>query len=510
MKKIILMIVVLLGIFIPTKIYALEDSFYEGEYIPNAYIKKIKDNTGKYEQMRVFRRNGDNRVVYCLELWNKMNSNKSIVGYDINQANHLGIDNYKWQRISLLAYYGYGYNNHNDLKWYAITQFMIWETLEENSTIYFTDTLNGNRVDLYTKEIDELNNLVNRHSLTPNVATNITANRGNKMIIYDHSNAIQEYDIIPSEGVVIHERVDNRFTFSTSIPGKSTIRLVKKAKLYSNSPTVYIDNNGQNLLLPGYFTPIERIINITIPITDVIINKLDLETKSSISQGEASLAGTEFKIYDYNNNYVGTEVVDENSQIVLKNIGYGIYHLEETKPGKGYLINNDKIFITVNQSSNSFNIYNKVITNQIKINKYLKNNDGTIEPEEATFEIFNKNKEKIMTFTTESGSHELVLPYGTYLVKQITGKNNYQMVDDFNISVIEEGVIQELDLYDAEIKKEIEEVGDITEPVLEIEPKEIIYDIPNTYQNSNSFNILNLFFIMGIILLNKGKTNEEN
>ena len=138
MKKIILLITLLL-IFIPLRISALENSFYEGEYIPNTYIKKFKGTIGKYEQMRVFRRNGDNRIVYCLELWKNMNANKSIVGYDADQVNYLGITNYKWQRISLLAYYGYGYNTHTDIKWYVITQFLIWQTLEEDSTIYFTD-----------------------------------------------------------------------------------------------------------------------------------------------------------------------------------------------------------------------------------------------------------------------------------------------------------------------------------------------------------------------------------
>ena len=45
------------------------------------------------------------------------------------------------ERISLLAYYGYGYEGHSDQKWYAITQVMIWRTTNPESDIYFTDTL---------------------------------------------------------------------------------------------------------------------------------------------------------------------------------------------------------------------------------------------------------------------------------------------------------------------------------------------------------------------------------
>ena len=33
----------------------------------------------------------------------------------------------KKTKISMIAHFGYGYKNHTDVKWYAITQFMIWQ-----------------------------------------------------------------------------------------------------------------------------------------------------------------------------------------------------------------------------------------------------------------------------------------------------------------------------------------------------------------------------------------------
>ena len=41
-------------------------------------------------------------------------------------------------------------------KWYAITQVMIWRTTNPESDIYFTDTLNGNRISSYNDEMAEM------------------------------------------------------------------------------------------------------------------------------------------------------------------------------------------------------------------------------------------------------------------------------------------------------------------------------------------------------------------
>ena len=52
-----MVLIVLLSIIISNnKVYALENSFYEGEYIPNGYIIKIKNNFIKYDQLRFIRK----------------------------------------------------------------------------------------------------------------------------------------------------------------------------------------------------------------------------------------------------------------------------------------------------------------------------------------------------------------------------------------------------------------------------------------------------------------------
>ena len=67
MKKFILSLIVLIGIISSSSVYALEDSFYEGEYIPGEYIIKIRGSSNKYKQMKVFRRKSDRpRYGFCV------------------------------------------------------------------------------------------------------------------------------------------------------------------------------------------------------------------------------------------------------------------------------------------------------------------------------------------------------------------------------------------------------------------------------------------------------------
>ena len=499
MKKIILLITLLL-VFIPIKASALEDSFHEGEYIPNTYIKKFRGSSGKYEQMRVFRRNRDNRVVYCLELWENMNANKSLKGaYSSNTMSQE-----LQQKLFLIAYYGYGYKDHTDIKWYAVTQYMIWNLLEENSTIYFTDVLNGNRISKYESEMAEINSLVNGHNILPTLPKEVELSYNEELTLIDTNNMIDKYEIINREGLNVKTK-DNQIIVKTDKTGSSKLLVRRVDTMYTNPSVIYTDNNGQDLLLPGTFATILLTINFNIKTTDLYINKIDYDTLESIPTGEASFKDTTFELYDIDHNYINTETINENNKIVFKNIGYGTYYLKEIKTGEGYVLNDEEIKIKVNDN-NTINIPNHVIKNKILIHKYLSNLDGSHQPEEATFMILNSNGVEVGSFETKDGSYELELPYGKYTFKQLSGKDNYKFVEDFEIDIKEDNITQSFDLYDEEIK----EVGDITEPVTEIEEKEIIYDIPNTYIRSSVFDIKMLLLLISIVLIHKDKANEED
>lgn len=139
-----------------------DEGFKMSEYIDNMYIKKTRDDGSKeYKQGRILRRTSDNKFVYCLQPFVEINHN---IAYNFTMKDYAQIMNLseeKWQKIALIAYYGYQYGNHSADKWYYITQVMIWRVVAPNNEIFFTDTLKGERNDnLYASEIKEINDLV--------------------------------------------------------------------------------------------------------------------------------------------------------------------------------------------------------------------------------------------------------------------------------------------------------------------------------------------------------------
>ena len=197
MKKVLLTLLLFLILIPQFKVNADTESFYEGEYLPGAYIKKFKNGatTGKYEQMRMFRRTSDGAPAYCIELWEKLESGNQML--EINGSSYSQLSKETWERVELIAYYGYGYQSHSDLSWYTATQFLIWKEISTDSNIYFTDTLNGNRQnDKFSYEMNEINNLVNNHYKTPSFSNN-NYNIGLSETIKteDYNQVLKDYEV---------------------------------------------------------------------------------------------------------------------------------------------------------------------------------------------------------------------------------------------------------------------------------------------------------------------------
>lgn len=487
MKKIFMVLIVIISILMlpDFKVNALEASFYEGEYIPGEYIKKFKDGKGKYQQLKFFRRNGDNKAVYCIELWETISQNKNIIGYDTNQSQYANISESTWQRIMLIAYYGYGYKNHTDSKWYVITQFMIWKETSPESNIYFTDTLNGNKISKYDSEMNEINLLIQNHVNLPSFNNdNYQLKYNEKFTVVDTNNVLSDYDVRGSGGL-IYTKENNQLTVTKRSSNKSQLSLVKQDKIYNTSPIVYIDNDGQNLMAAGSYYPIYSVVNFYLPTGTITINKIDSENKNNISQGQAELVGAKFQLLDNENQIVEEVTVGEDKKAIFHNIKYGNYTIKEISSGKGYLLNEEIIPIEVNEENENIEFSNQVIKNTLIINKYIKNpitNKTNIE-KDASFIILNKNNEIVSSFKTDkNGTYQITLPYGKYVLRQTTGMKNHLFIEDLNIEIIENNKIQTFNLYNEELTAEIKIINIDNDSKLPILDKST-YKIKNTDTN---------------------------
>lgn len=508
MKKILMVLIVLFILIIPnTKVYALEDSFYEGEYIPNTYMKKFRGSSGKYQQMRVFRRKSDDKAVYCIEMWEVLNSNKTIPGYDYDQYIHANINYGVWERIMLISYYGYGYHNHTDIKWYAITQFMIWKETSPDSNIYFTDKLNGNKIEKYQSEMNEIEELIRNHANIPsfyNQSYELKYNENH--IVTDTNNVLEKFNITSNAGLEVTKN-SNTLTVNKKIPGHSQLHLVNTDTIYKSPPVVYIDDSGQNLLLAGSYYPIYMVVNYELPSSSIKVEKLDYDTKNNIGQGDGKLSGSIFQLLDNNYQLIEEKTIYENNKLTFENIGYGNYYLKEMRPGEGYLLNEEIINIVVDEKVENIKFYNKVIKNKITFQKYTKNSlTGKIKEEEnATFSIY-KDNNKIHTFTTDKkGKYEIDLPYGTYLIKQVSGTKNHIYVDDFIIDINTNDKSQYFEMYNEEIVSNIKIINTDNDSNLPILEKGATFKIKNLDLNEYIKNDEN-----NILILTTSDLGETN
>ena len=218
-------------------------------------MNKVMNNTIYYQKARFFRDSSTHEAVYCIEPEIFFNPNET---YQETTTSHLTTS--EEERIRLLAYYGYNYENHTDKKWYAITQFLIWQTSYPEGKYYFTDTLNGNKIEQFTNEINEIENLISNHYQKPSFDSKT------KDIVYDNSLAIvdsnkvlENYNVI-TDNATIYKNV---LSINKLEPGTHEIKLEKKG-YYQTNQKIYTSKNSQNLISIGNLLGIKVIDHIII------------------------------------------------------------------------------------------------------------------------------------------------------------------------------------------------------------------------------------------------------
>lgn len=458
MKKILLFICLLLISISKVSAYDLIESFHFGNMIPNAYVTKVKNgnirNTSTWMLLR-----SDNNYVYCIDPFtNEINGNyEGYIGY--NEL--FGLTKNQINRMNLLAHYGYGYNNHTDIKWYGITQYLIWETLGLDE-IYYTDSLNGSRITQYTDELNELNNLVNNHYITPSFNTT-TYSIKEQYTLVDNNNVLDLYDIDYSGNINV-EKYGNTLTISSDNPGTYTIRFIKKSE-ETRDYILYQNSIRQNMFYPGKYDDVISSLTLTFEEGTIEINKQDRETITS--QEPASLEGALYGLYE-DNKLIETISLDNNGYGVISNLPLRNYYIKEIEPSKGYMLDDTKyeVNLTINNHQ-SIIVYEDIIKNKYKIIKKYGNeitNNYSLESD-ASFKLYDQYNNLIDTYITdENGTIELLLPYGSYILKQIDGKEGYEINSPINIDInnIKDETIIEIN--DKEIVKkgnlEIKKIGD--------------------------------------------------
>lgn len=464
-NKMLFIFLLLIGsLFISSLPIKVNAEVYKGEiateeYISNVYIRKLRpDGSSQYKQAKILRQSTDNAFVYCLQPFVEIDNNYK---YNVTRSDYetyLDMTAKQWDKVSLIAYYGYGYGNHTAKKWWAITQVMIWRVADPSGDYFFTKTLNGEKSSEYDDEIKEIETLVANHNKKPkfNIEDEYI-NIGQSITLTDSNKILNEFKI-SSQSNVNAVIKGNTISIEAKEIGDVNIKLAKEDSLYESPPIVYFSDKSQDVLKVGSFDPIYSSINLKVVGTKVKVVKNDSETKKNNPQGLASLTGAEYGIYNADSDELVEKIVTDEEAVAISNYlpSFGEYYVKEIKPSFGYKLDNQKYYFTVDENTSiiELGLYEDIIKRDFEFTKvFSSNRTGKMVPEAGVkFAIYDRKDNLILELETDSeGKMYFSLPYGEYILKQITSPKNYEKIDDYYFEVKEEGSVINEVFCDSEI-----------------------------------------------------------
>lgn len=465
MKKFTLIIFSLCLFVLGTNnVFAKTASFSSAEYLSNISYVKYDNKYYHFRNAMAIRNLGNGNIAYCIEPFATLVDGSSYNGYtSFNSKFNLSLE--EWNRIKLLVYYGYGYKGHSDQKWITITQLLIWRTVDHNSSFNWIDNVtNRNVIYPYEKEIVEIESLIEKHYILPDVPVDIKMGINDTAEFVDSNNVITDYKIKSSDFDA--EIVDNKLVINSSDVSTGYIILVKNGTSSSNNVEFFYSSGTQSIVERGNLDPIEMKIKVEVFDGSISIKKIDSNTLDVIPSGEASLVGAIYDVYDESKNLIGEIVIDEDNVGVLDNLKFGTYYVRERVAGNGYYLDKMEYAVEINYGNlnNELILSNEVISSKIRIYKQFGSKEeynlNIMKPESGiVFEFYNKDNELVYTGSTdEFGLLEVTLPFGKYVIKQVNSTSGYSKVEDIHVDVNENSNVS-INLSLSDLKIEVPNAG---------------------------------------------------
>ena len=449
---------------------------YDKESGVNIYAEDVTYGSMDYNSWMIVS-DTDNKIYYCIEPeYPTLGKNESYRAYTIYRGedivNNSRLTTTSKEKVQLLSYYGYGFKNHNDKKWYGITQVMIWREVVKangrNINWVFKKTRNSTPDNnLYLQEVNELQSLVDNHGKKPSfdgLEIKVSLNESIKLV--DDNNAIKNFLISKSDYVDIKEE-GNALIITGKKIGKDEIKLTndigikEEYQLYSSSK--------QDIITRGRIIPLESIFLVEVEGGTVTLNKKDKETNSTTPQGDAALLNAKYVITNENDEIITEVIIDkQNKKIELP---YGKYKIKEIEAPNGYKLNEEINEFEINETNKEVNLdlYDLVIKGTHIINKYKggAGEEFTLE-KDCIFEVRDKNNNVVGTIKTyKNGVGTIKLPFGKYTIYQIKGTDNYSFIAPYEIEITKDQEEIEIDLKNIKYSKLIiKKIDSITKEAL--------------------------------------------
>lgn len=348
------------------------------------------------------------------------------------------------RKIQLYGYYGYNYPGHENLRYRAAAQSLIWEATGGQIIEFWTERYgNGNFINL-NAERNEILRLASTHYEVPTFDSDTKdAVIGETTTFTDTKGILSNFDIVKSSDASVSIN-GNTLSVTPNVVGNITV--VLKKKTYTQDPTIIFvgkDATSQKMGMFGVDDPVLVRVKLNVVGGSLKINKKDLDTKLSKPQGDATFKNAVYELLDENYNFITALIIDDSfgaktDKILSPN---KIYILREKTASEGYLLDKTEYRFKIDRDNLDIemDVYEDVIEKTVNIYKVFADGSTTIlkgEPN-VSFEIYLKSiGEYYKTIKTdEKGFVSVKLPYGKWIFKQVSSTSGFEKVKDFEIVI---------------------------------------------------------------------------
>lgn len=382
MKKIIKYLLLGIGLFLISDKLVHASNTFLLEKDPNGLTYKIiKGNRVFRLYFNLVKDRESGELVYCLEPGVALSEEWYQEWNEWDYAK-LNLSEKQKKFITKVAYFGYNYQNHENLSYYYAAQLLIWESIiPEDWEIYYTEKLGGLKVNWFQKEREEILSLIEKDNKLPTFAyQEFTINQKESLNLEDKNQVLEQYNL--KENLNIESiKKGNKLYIKAKNHKENKLEFIKE---YSgNSIKFYSREDGQNVMRRGKLEDQTFFVTLKTYQPQIIIHKTD-EIGNPLSEVEFQLYAGEViqdkegnKIFDKDER-ITKKKTDGKGILIFENLYDGNYCILETKTKEGYILSKKPICIEISQENSKKNIKwtnekrNKTLSSKKKMLKQTK------------------------------------------------------------------------------------------------------------------------------------------
>lgn len=429
MKTVLKYILCGLSCFLLGQRLASANNIFELEQDPNWVTYKIeKENKIVKLYFMLVKDKETNELVYCLEPGVSL-SEKEYEELNEWEYAKVHLSEEQKNKISQIAYFGYGYQDHHDLNYYYAAQLLIWEQIIPNNwQIYYTNSLGGEKVAWFLKERNEILKLIEEDNKLPTFANQtFEYNQNTEFFLEDTNNVLKNFQLKEEKSDI---KISNNI-LKINLVNPQNIHFQKE---YLGNPIkFYLREDGQNIMRKGRLPKKEF---------QITLNPYQLKLEvEKVNEENEKIADVTFHLFakediQYNNKiiYKKNELIKEiitreKQNIILNNLYTGSYCLKEISAPKEYEIQSEPICFYINKD----NSYQKIIVKNKKKRQQLQiykiDADTKVPLGNVAFQIFDEKNNCIFNGKTDKFGQITLenLIIGRYKIVEIETLDNYEL-----------------------------------------------------------------------------------